>query len=63
MEITTTHIQLSTNQEIDIIDITDKVRKHVKNAGISEGQVTVFVPGSTGGLSTIEYEPGLLKGW
>lgn len=32
----------------------------MKSSGLASGTVTVFVPGSTGGLTTIEYEPGLL---
>ena len=45
----------------DILDITDEVRSFLAKSKISEGLVTVFVPGSTGGITTIEYEPGLLQ--
>ena len=54
-------IRLKTKGDGDLIDITDSIARAVKESGISSGIVTVFVPGSTAGLTTIEYEPGLLK--
>jgi secondary thiamine-phosphate synthase enzyme len=56
----TKSIRLSTNGNCDIRDITNDVREQVKSSGLTSGTVTVFVPGSTGGLTTIEYEPGLI---
>ena len=44
-----------------IIDITPEVMRCVADAGISGGTATVFVPGSTAGLTTIEYEPGVVE--
>ncbi len=44
-----------------MIDLTEKISDFVKKSGISNGIVTVFVSGSTGSISTIEYEPGLIK--
>ena len=44
----------------DILDITDKVSKSVQGSNLSEGVATVFVSGSTAGISTIEYESGLV---
>ena len=44
-----------------IIDITCDVANAVRSTGLSDGIVCVFVAGSTGALTTIEYEPGLLK--
>ena len=43
------------------MDITSEVQKIIKETKLSQGQATVFVPGSTAGITTIEYEPGLLK--
>ncbi len=40
-------------------DITSEVASRIKSSGLNAGTVTVFCPGSTGGLTTIEYEPGL----
>jgi secondary thiamine-phosphate synthase enzyme len=45
----------------DIIDITPKVEECVKKSEIKEGTVLIFVPGSTVGLTTLEYEEGLIK--
>jgi len=44
-----------------IIDITNQLESAVEESGIENGTALVFVPGSTGGVTTIEYEPGLLK--
>ena len=42
----------------DVSDITDRVASSVRSSGVRDGIVTVFVPGSTAGITTIEYEPG-----
>ncbi|RUM32826.1 MAG: YjbQ family protein [Archaeoglobus sp.] len=44
-----------------IADITKEVEEFVKNCGLNEGAVLVFNVGSTGAITTIEYEPGLKK--
>lgn len=44
-----------------MVDITDRTSEAVRESGLKSGIVTVFVPGSTAGITTIEYEPGLLK--
>ncbi len=59
--IVTKTIALSTEGYCDILNITDQISHQVAESGIESGTVTVFVPGSTGGLTTIEYEPGLQK--
>ncbi len=43
-----------------MIDITSQIAKEISNAGISNGIATVFVSGSTAGITTIEYEGGLV---
>jgi secondary thiamine-phosphate synthase enzyme len=53
-------ISLSTKGFSDIIDITDRVVAVLKRCRIQDGLVTVFCPGSTGALTTIEYESGVL---
>ena len=45
----------------DIIDITAKVRQHIETEKIRNGLVILFVSGSTAALTTIEYEPGLIR--
>ena len=61
MQIFTEYITLATKGHTHIIDITDDVVALVNKYKIAQGQVTIFNPGSTGGITTIEYEPGLLK--
>ncbi len=61
MSVVTKKIKLSAQGETDIIDITDKVSDCVEGSKVKDGAVTIFVSGSTAGLTTIEYEPGLLK--
>ena len=53
-------IQLSTKGKCDIINITSDVTNEVSSSGFSNGIVTIFVPGSTAGITTIEYEIGLV---
>ena len=61
MIITTKRIQLNTNGNCDIIDITPEVTRKVEESGMEGGTVTIFVPGSTAGVTTVEYEPGLIS--
>jgi secondary thiamine-phosphate synthase enzyme len=61
MEIETYSISLSTKGNCDIADITDKVGNLITQNNFIEGNVLVFAGGSTAGITTIEYEPGLLK--
>ena len=54
-------ISLSTKGFTDIIDITLKVSSIVEHSEIQYGLVTVFCPGSTGAVTTIEYEAGAIR--
>jgi len=58
--IVTERISLQTKGHCDIIDITPQVEQQVAKAKVDSGTVTVFVTGSTAGITTIEFEPGLL---
>jgi len=44
-----------------MIDLTPDVSRILASSGISEGQVTIFNPGSTASVTTIEFEPGLKR--
>ena len=57
----TKKIKINTKGDTDIIDITSQVTSIVSKASINNGLVTIFVSGSTGALSTVEYEPGLVQ--
>ncbi len=61
MAVKTLSIRIETNGETDLIDITSEVAKGVADSGITSGTVTVFVPGSTAGVTTIEYESGAIS--
>jgi len=54
-------LSLSTKGFSDIMDITHHVDAVTDRSGIENGLVTVFCPGSTGAVTTIEYESGVLK--
>ena len=55
------HIHISTRGSNDTRDLTAKVDEIVHGSNISDGIVTVFVPGSTAGITTIEFEPGVVN--
>jgi len=61
MEVVTRELEFSTRGEIDLVDITRDVEEVVRDSGIQNGQVLVFVPGATGAIVTIEHESGLLE--
>jgi len=54
-------ISLNTKGFCDIHDITQPVSAVVNRSGIKNGTATVFCPGSTGAVTTIEYESGVLE--
>ncbi len=60
LTVLTKYLSLDTEGEKDIIDVTRMVSEAVHESGVKDGVVTIFVPGATGALTTIEYEPGLL---
>jgi secondary thiamine-phosphate synthase enzyme len=61
LTVVTKQLSLQTRGEVDILDVTGRVAEAVAESTLKNGIITVFVPGSTGALTTIEYEPGLLQ--
>ncbi|MBA7564551.1 hypothetical protein ES708_06214 [subsurface metagenome] len=59
--IATRKISLQTKGNCDIIDITPQVEQQVAETDINNGTATLFVAGSTAGISTIEFESGVLS--
>ena len=57
----TEKIKVKTKGNCDIVNITGQVSEVVAESGISEGTVTLFNVGSTAGITTTEYEPGLVN--
>ena len=56
----TEKLLIETKGNCEIINITDKIADFIAKSGILEGTVTVFNVGSTGAITTTEYEPGLV---
>jgi secondary thiamine-phosphate synthase enzyme len=54
-------VSLRTSAKDEIIDITGKVQDIVSESGIANGLACIFVPGSTAAVTTVEFEPGLVK--
>ncbi|MFQ5928117.1 MAG: secondary thiamine-phosphate synthase enzyme YjbQ [Acidobacteriota bacterium] len=54
-------VRLSTEGFCHVVNITDEVQERVNESAIKSGTVTVFVVGSTAGITTVEYEPGLVQ--
>ena len=60
MKVLSDTIQMHSEGEDDIIDMTMQLSNKVKESKIKNGTVTIFVSGSTAAVTTIEYEPGLV---
>ena len=61
MAIITEKVSISTKGFTDIIDITNKLNDLVVNNKITMANMCVFVVGSTAAITSLEYEPGLIK--
>jgi secondary thiamine-phosphate synthase enzyme len=54
-------LELKTQGNDHILDITDDVQSFLAETGVSTGQVVLMVQGSTGSITTLEFEPGLVN--
>lgn len=61
VRVITTSIEFSSDGNADLIRITGEVKEAVRQTGLADGAVTLFVPGATGALTTLEYEPGVVQ--
>ncbi|MFX1519110.1 MAG: secondary thiamine-phosphate synthase enzyme YjbQ [Promethearchaeota archaeon] len=63
MPVVTKKIRFQTKGEVDIIDISKLVNKVIQETKLKDGNgiATIFCPGATGAITTIEFEPGLLQ--
>ncbi len=59
--IVTDTVSVATRGESEMVDLTERVQEVVDRHHLRHGQTLVFVSGSTAGLTTVEYEPGLLE--
>ena len=58
MAVVTSEFQIQTQGFSQVVDITPQIDQEVRKGGIGNGFVLVFIPGSTAGITTIEFEPG-----
>ena len=61
MQIISEELVLRTTAGTDIVDLTEQVQDQLSASGVESGILVLFVPGSTGALTTIEYESGVLE--
>ena len=61
MTVITKELSFWSKGDADIIDITTQVQGELEGVKLKDGIVTIFIPGSTAGLTTIEHEPGLVS--
>ena len=60
MTVVTGEINVQSRGNCETIDITPQVAKNVQESGVNSGIATLFITGSTAGITTIEYEPNLV---
>lgn len=61
MTVYSSEVQISTQGWNDVHDVTEQVISALHSAGIQNGIATVFIPGSTAGITTIEFEDGVVE--
>jgi len=61
MAVHTDYIEVETGGKRSVVDLSQQLASIASKSGVSDGLLTVFVPGSTAALTTVEYEPGLVK--
>jgi secondary thiamine-phosphate synthase enzyme len=54
-------ISVQTSGKTDIIDLTEAISGELNRSSIQNGMVSLFIPGSTAALTTIEYERGVIN--
>jgi secondary thiamine-phosphate synthase enzyme len=61
MSVVTKELSFQTRGEVELVDLTAQINGALRETDIAAGIVTIFVPGATGAVTTIEYEPGLIQ--
>jgi len=61
MTVLSSTIHIKTRGNCDMIDITEQVAREINDSAINSGLATIFITGSTAGITTIEYEGGVLN--
>lgn len=61
MPVSTQSFTVETRGNTDVLDITPQVAQALEHSGLQDGIATVFISGSTGGITTVEFKPGLKR--
>ncbi len=61
MTVASRFLEFQTKGNAQAVNVTDDLRSSLAETGLKNGICTLFVPGSTGGVTTVEFEPGLLR--
>lgn len=59
MSVETKRISVRIGSDSEMAEITGQVRRIVNESNLTDGSATLFIPGATGSVTTVEYEPGL----
>jgi len=61
MVVITSILKILDKGENDMVDITPEIEIQIRESGLQDGICNIFIAGATGGIMTIEFEPGLIK--
>lgn len=61
LTVSTHYLSFPTKGEGDVVNLTDEVNALLRQSGLEAGTVTVFAPGATGAVTTLEFEPGAVR--
>ena len=61
MDVVNEILAVATTADMDAVDLTPQLEHLLAESGLRQGQVVVFVPGSTGAVTTIEFESGVIE--
>jgi secondary thiamine-phosphate synthase enzyme len=59
--VVTRTLAFSSRGDTDVVNLTPRLRDLLEETGLAAGTATVFAPGATGGITTLEYEPGVVQ--
>ncbi len=59
--VVTDRLHFDTQGDADMVNVTADIRRLVAETGLRAGTVTVFFPGATGAITTLEFEPGVVQ--
>jgi len=61
MPVQSSQIMVQTTEKTDVINVTHQAMGEVGKSNVQDGAVTLFIPGSTAALTTIEFESGVVN--